>query len=274
MSDETLDREELSVPSSEQAGTPFAIVQGTALTELPKDLYIPPDALEVFLEAFAGPLDLLLYLIRRQNLDILDIPIAEITRQYVEYVELMKEMRLELAAEYLVMAAILTEIKSQMLLPRHEAEKEGDPRAELERRLREYEQFKQAAETLEGSPQVGRDIHLITALTSSAMEVPKVLPEVSVDELLQALAGVLARTDSFANHRVSLKSLSVRERMTELLKQINADGFTEFTTLLVPEQGKLGVIVTFLAVLELIHDALLEMTQVYLYGPIHLRAVT
>ena len=274
MSDETLDREGLSASNSEQAEAPFAIVQGTALTELPKDLYIPPDALEVFLEAFAGPLDLLLYLIRRQNLDILDIPIAEITRQYVEYVELMKEMHLELAAEYLVMAAILTEIKSQMLLPRHEAEKDEDPRAELERRLREYEQFKQAAQVLRAMPQVGSDIHLIPALTSSATEAPKVLPEVSVDELLQALSGVLARIDSLAKHRVSLESLSVRERMADILKQIKAGEFTELTTLLIPEQGKLGVIVTFLAVLELIHDALLEMTQVSLYGPIHLRAVT
>ncbi|MEM7252490.1 MAG: ScpA family protein [Pseudomonadota bacterium] len=254
---------------------PFAIVQGAAITELPKDLYIPPDALEVFLEAFEGPLDLLLYLIRRQNLDILDIPIAEITRQYVEYVELMKEMRLELAAEYLVMAAMLAEIKSRMLLPRHEEaeEDEGDPRAELVRRLQEYERFKSAAESLDEMPRVGRDLYPTRMIDVPEVEMPKVYPEVSIRELTMALADVMARAEMFAHHTVQLEPLSVRECMADLLGRVNADDFVEFTTLFPVEHGRSGVIVTLLAILELIRESLLEMIQARPYGPIHVKAI-
>ncbi|MCH9670116.1 MAG: segregation/condensation protein A [Gammaproteobacteria bacterium] len=260
----------------EQHEMPFAIVQGTAITELPKDLYIPPDALEVFLEAFEGPLDLLLYLIRRQNLDILDIPIAEITRQYVEYVELMTDLRLELAAEYLVMAAMLAEIKSRMLLPRHEeaTDEEGDPRAELVRRLQEYERFKQAAEDIDELPRVGRDLFPTMMVDIPELDIPKVLPEVSVRELTLALADVLARAEMFANHTVQLEPLSVRECMAGLLERVSGDEFVEVTTLFIPEQGKLGIIVTFLAILELIRESLMEMIQARPYGPIHIKAIS
>ncbi len=256
-----------------QQEMPFAFVEGSPVTELPRDLYIPPHALEVFLETFEGPLDLLLYLIKRQNLDILDIPIAEITRQYMEYVDLMKEMRLELAAEYLVMAAMLAEIKSRMLLPRPESEdgEEEDPRADLIRRLQEYERYKQAAEALEALPRVGRDIFEAKVLAPYADAV-KVQPKVSVDDLISAMRDVLARAEMFSHHHVQMEPLSVRERMSIILGAVKGDEFIEFSAMFTPEEGRQGVVVTLLAVLELIKDSLIELVQSRPYGPIHIKA--
>ncbi len=256
-----------------QQEMPFAFVEGSPVTELPRDLYIPPHALEVFLETFEGPLDLLLYLIKRQNLDILDIPIAEITRQYMEYVDLMKEMRLELAAEYLVMAAMLAEIKSRMLLPRPESEdgEEEDPRADLVRRLQEYERYKQAAEALEALPRVGRDIFEAKVLAPYADAV-KVQPKVTVDDLISAMRDVLARAEMFSHHHVQMEPLSVRERMSIILGAVKGDEFIEFSAMFTPEEGRQGVVVTLLAVLELIKDSLIELVQSRPYGPIHIKA--
>ncbi len=262
-------------PHPEQEEMPFAVVQGAPWTTIPKDLYIPPDALEVFLDAFEGPLDLLLYLIKRQNLDILDIPIAEITSQYMEYVDLMKNIRLELAAEYLVMAAMLAEIKSRMLLPRQEEEddEEGDPRAELIRRLQEYERYKQAAEDIDNLPRMGRD------LFQAAADVPDRIiqrrpPDVDLREILMALKEVMHRVDMFSHHQVQMEPLSVREKMSGILERINAESFTEFTQLFDPEEGRLGVVVTFLAVLELIKGSLIDLIQAESFGPIHVKAVS
>jgi segregation and condensation protein A len=257
----------------EQQEMPFAVVQGVPFTRLPKDLYIPPDALEVFLaEAFEGPLDLLLYLIKRQNLDILDIPIAEITRQYVEYVELMKELRLELAAEYLVMAAMLAEIKSRMLLPRPvEDDDEEDPRAELVRRLQEYERFKQAAQDLNALPRVERDLQPVE-LAAPDRKVVKFPPRVEMKDLVYALRDVMVRAENYAHHHIQLEPLSVRERMSNVLKSVRAEGFTDFTTLFTPEEGKAGVVVTLLAVLELLKQSLIELVQTEVFGQIHVKA--
>jgi segregation and condensation protein A len=261
------------MPFVESAKLPIAMVRGTPFTEIPKDLYIPPDALEVFLEAFEGPLDLLLYLIRRQNLDILDIPIAEITRQYIEYVELMKGLRLELAAEYLVMAAMLAEIKSRLLLPRPQGEEgeEEDPRAELIRRLQEYERFKKAAEDLDALPRMERDI-FAAELDPPPRNGLRPQPAVSMKELLLALKDVLVRAEMFSHHHVQMEPLSVRERMSSILSTVSVERFTGFNVLFNPEEGKLGVVVTFLAVLELIKESLIEIVQTEPYGPIYVRA--
>jgi segregation and condensation protein A len=258
-----------------QQELPFAVVEGVAMMELPRDLYIPPNALEVFLEAFEGPLDLLLYLIKRQNLDILDIPIAEITRQYMEYVDLMKDLRLELAAEYLVMAAMLAEIKSRMLLPRPDAEleDEGDPRAELVRRLQEYERYKQAAEDLDALPRLGRDV-FPTEVETPFVRVVKLQPKVSVEDLVLALADVFRRARMYSHHQVMTEPLSVRERMSTILSTLEKDKYTEFTTLFSAEEGRRGVIVTLLAVLELVREMLIELVQAKPMGPIHVRAHT
>jgi len=257
----------------EQQEMPFAVVQGVPFTRLPKDLYIPPDALEVFLaEAFEGPLDLLLYLIKRQNLDILDIPIAEITRQYIEYVELMKGLRLELAAEYLVMAAMLAEIKSRMLLPRPvEEEDEADPRAELIRRLQEYERFRQAAEDLNTLPRVDRDTPPVELVVPDR-KVVKLPPRVEMKDLVFALRDVLVRAENYAHHQIQMEPLSVRERMSNVLKVIRGDDFTEFTKLFTLEEGRAGVVVTLLAILELLKQSLIEMVQSEIFGQIHVKA--
>ena len=252
---------------------PVARLHGAPLLELPHDLYIPPQALAIFLEAFEGPLDLLLYLIRKQNLDILDIPIADVTRQYMAYVELMQELHLELAAEYLVMAALLAEIKSRMLLPRPPtaSEEEADPRAELVRRLQQYEQFRQAALDLDNLPRAGRELfHGAVPVTDRQHHYP--LPTVSLNELLQALAGVMRRSEMFASHQIAREPLSVRERMTQLLEQVRPDRFTEFTALFRLEEGRRGLVVTFMAVLELIKQSLLELVQAEPFAPIHVRA--
>ena len=257
----------------QQAEMPFAIVQGEPYTALPRDLYIPPDALEVFLEAFEGPLDLLLYLIRRQNLDILDIPIAEITRQYMEYIDLMEELQLELAAEYLVMAAMLAEIKSRMLLPRPPLEEgeEEDPRAELVRRLQEYERYKQAGEDIDALPRINRDVYSAAA-EMSERKVVRLVPDVTMKELLVAFKDVLHRAEMFSHHHVGREQLSVRQRMSDVLEGLQGREFREFTSLFTPEEGKLGVVVTFLALLELIKQALIELVQAEAFGPIHVKA--
>ncbi|PRB80611.1 segregation/condensation protein A [Pseudomonas sp. MYb185] len=259
-------------PAPVQQELPLAIINGQPLTELPQDLYIPPEALEVFLDAFEGPLDLLLYLIRRQNLDILDIPVAEITHQYMGYVELMKAVRLELAAEYLVMAAMLAEIKSRMLLPRQEqqAEEEDDPRAELIRRLQEYERFRHAAEQLDALPRVGRDIALAAA-APPALEARKAHPEVSMEELLLSLSEVLRRADMFESHQISREVLSTRERMADVLERLKGGQFVPFISLYSLEEGKLGVVVTFMAVLELVKEQLIDLVQTEPFAAIHVK---
>ena len=253
---------------------PFAVVEGAPVTELPRDLYIPPHALEVFLEAFEGPLDLLLYLIRRQNLNILDIPIAEITRQYMEYVDLMKEMRLELASEYLVMAAMLAEIKSRMLLPVPSLgeEEDGDPRAELVRRLQEYERYREAAERLNELPRLGRDVHTVAA-AAPHVEPVKREPRVTLQEVLFALRDVMQRAEMYANHHILMEPLSVRDRMSSILGRVRRDQFIEFTRLFTVEEGKRGVVVTLLSLLELLRESLVELVQARPFGPIHVRAV-
>ena len=252
---------------------PFAIIQGEPQFSLPQDLYIPPDALEVFLDAFEGPLDLLLYLIRRQNLDILDIPIFEITTQYVKYIELMKEIRFELAAEYLVMAAMLAEIKSRMLLPRVNLDDEDedlDPRAELVRRLQEYERFKQAAEDIKKLPQMNRDIFSVRIKVSgekTKLEPPKV----DLGEVLTALNEVLQRAEMFVSHQIKSEPLSMRERMGRILESIDAENFIQFSQLFDLAEGKAGVVVTFMAILELMKQQLIELVQAESYAMIHVK---
>ncbi|NVJ48826.1 MAG: segregation/condensation protein A [Gammaproteobacteria bacterium] len=251
----------------------FALINGEPVKEMPKDLYIPPDALEVFLEAFEGPLDLLLYLIRRQNLDISNIPIAHITEQYMEYVELMKSMNLELAAEYLVMAAVLCEIKSRVLLPRPKTEDEDeiDPRADLIRRLQEYERFKKAAEDIDEMPRMARDLFPADVATPE-LNLVRPQPEVDLKELLHAFKDVLKRADMFTHHHIERETLSVREKMTNVLAILSAESFTDFVTLFTVEEGRMGVVVTFLSVMELSKEKLIELVQTEPYGPIHVRA--
>ena len=256
-----------------QEELPLAVVQGQAVAELPADLYIPPDALKVFLEAFEGPLDLLLYLIRRHNLDITDIPVADITRQYVEYIELMQELQLELAGEYLVMSAMLAEIKSRMLLPRPPVvdEDEEDPRAELIRRLQEYERYKQAAEDIDGLPRLGRDVFQAEAAAPD-LKVSKPPPEVDMQDLLAALQEVMKRASMYSHHHVQMEALSVRERMSMVLSKVNTANFTSCSDLFTIEEGRMGVVVTFLAILELVKESLLDLTQAEPYMPIYVKA--
>ena len=261
--------------SPAQAEMPFAVVDGEPVTTLPQDLYIPPYALQVFLEAFEGPLDLLLYLIRRQNIDILDIPIAEITKQYVQYIEVMKELQLELAGEYLLMAAMLAEIKSRMLLPRPESheEEEDDPRAELVRRLQEYERYKKAAEDIAELPRLERDVFVASAEAPERKVVTK-LPDVTLKELLLAFHDVLKRAEMFSNLHMQREPLSVRQRMTEILSRIKASNFTGFGDLFDPEEGRMGVAVTFIAILELLRESVIEVVQSEDYAPLHVRAAS
>jgi len=257
--------------ATEQQELPFALVQGKAVFA-PHDLYIPPDALEVFLEAFEGPLDLLLYLIKRNNLDILDIPIAEITRQYMRYIELMKDLRLELAAEYLVMAAMLAEIKSRMLLPRpSDAEDEADPRAELIRRLQEYERFKRAAATLDALPRVERDV-FPAVVEGPPAAVVRIQPRVELRDIVSVFQEIMAHAEMYSHHHVVLEPLSVRERMSNILQTIGNAEFTEFSVLFTVEEGRRGVVVTLLAVLELLKESLIELVQTEIFGPIYLKA--
>ncbi|EPC03029.1 rifampin ADP-ribosyl transferase [Litchfieldella anticariensis FP35 = DSM 16096] len=245
------------------------------ITELPEDLYIPPEALRVFLEAFEGPLDLLLYLIRRQNLDILAIDVAAITHQYIEYVELMKALEIELAGEYLLMAAMLAEIKSRTLLPRppkgDNEDDETDPRAELIRRLQEYEQLKQAAESLNELPRFGRDWFPAQAGLPT-LETRVVHPEVELDELLHALSGILRRAELTKSHQISREVLSTRERMLAIMDRLSHEHYTSFESLFTLEEGKAGVVVTFMAILELAKETMIEIVQNAPLSPIHVRA--
>ena len=250
----------------------FAFVEGEALTEVPKDLYIPPDALEIFLETFEGPLDFLLYLIKRENIDILEINVADITDQYMAYVNLMEAAQFELAAEYLVMAAMLAEIKSRLLLPREEEEiEEVDPRMDLIRRLQEYERYKQAAENIDSLPRIDRDLHRATAALPVIDKV-KADPVVDLNDVLIALSRVLRRADMFGHHHIHLETLSTREKMSDILANLSNSEFVSLTSLLTKGEGRLGVVVTFLAIMELMKDSLVEIVQTDSFGPIHLKS--
>ncbi len=264
---------ESTVSESQPQQIPLGLLYGEAITELPQDLYIPPDALEVILESFEGPLDLLLYLIRKQNLDILTISVSEITTQYMAYIDMMEAANFELAAEYLVMAAWLGEIKSRSLLPRpaKEDEEDGlDPRAELIRRLQEYEQFKQAAEDLDALPRQERDtfaaeVHTVKEQNSI------LLAESTLEELLAAFRGLLQRAELFESHQVSREPLSTRERMSKVLAQLQHQQFVPFVALFTVEEGRSGVVVTFLAIMELVKNQLIELVQSEFAAPIHVR---
>ena len=258
-----------------QKEMPFAMVHGEPLSEIPTDLYIPPEALKVFLEAFEGPLDFLLYLIKRQNLDIVNIPIAQITEQYMRYIDLMEDLQLDLAGEYLLMAAMLAEIKSRMLLPRpiDEYEDEDDPRAELVRRLQEYERYKQAAEDIDALPRYEREI-FGTIVEFPDRKSNQQEPDVAMGSLLRVFAEVLARADMYTHHRIQREALSVRERMTMVLDKINADDFIDFKELFTVEEGRGGVIVALLAILELLKESLIEMVQSDINSPIYIKAAS
>jgi segregation and condensation protein A len=260
-------------PTPQQGEMPFAVVNGEPVSELPRDLYIPPQALEVFLEAFEGPLDLLLYLIRRQNLDILDIPLAEITRQYMQYIELMQDLQLELAGEYLVMAATLAEIKSRMLLPRPKLDEDAelDPRAELVRRLQEYERFKRAAEGIDSLPRMERDVWAVEAPLKER-QIVRPLPTITLQEMLVAFKDVVVRAQMFAHHHVQRERLSVGERMSDILARLGGEAFLPFGQLFRPEEGRMGVTVTFVAILELMREGLIDIVQAEAYAPLHVRA--
>jgi segregation and condensation protein A len=248
-----------------------ARIHGEPLADLPQDLYIPPDALEVYLDAFEGPLDLLLYLIRKHNLDILDIPMADLTRQYMDYVEKMRASRLELAADYLLMSAMLIEIKSRMLLPKPAAiEQEEDPRAELVRRLLEYESMKLAAQQLEEMPQVGRELMVAQACFEHIPQ--QQLPGVSMEDLLAAWQEVLKRASHFTHHKVSREQLSVREHMSQILRRLNGEPLLEFSALFEAGAGLQKLVVCFLAILELAREGLVRLTQQAAFSPIYLQA--
>lgn len=275
---ETLEPAEPETPQQQeprrQQELPFAVVAGEPITEVPTDLYIPPDALGVILEAFEGPLDLLLYLIKRQNLDILEVKVADITQQYMDYIDLMGEVQFELAAEYLVMAALLTEIKSRMLLPRREEDQleEDDPRAELIRRLQEYERFKEAAQDVNALPRVNRDFWVASA-EAPVSEKPRPMPEVQLKEMLIELSRVLKRAENYTSHHVAMEPLSTRERMSDILERVNraGDQFVPFLSLFTPEEGRAGIVVTFLAMMELVKESLLEIIQTEPFAPVHVK---
>ena len=257
----------------QQVEMPFAIVDGESMTELPSDLYIPPVALKIFLDTFEGPLDLLLYLIRKQNLNILDVPIADITDQYVNYINLMNELELELAGEYLLMAAMLAEIKSKMLLPLfEEVEDEEDPRAELVRRLLEYERYRTASEELNKLQRLERDV-FITGVESSHLAQPIELPEITLQELLVSFQDVLNRAEMFTSLHMLKEPLSVRERMATILEKLKNKDFIDFTELFDFEEQKTGLVVTFLAILELMKESLIEIVQAKDFGVIHVKAL-
>lgn len=261
------------------AGAPIATIRGQPMVQMPSDLYIPPQALEVLLEAFTGPLDLLLYLIKKQNFDILDIPVAEITRQYMQYIELMQVLEIELAAEYLVMAAILTEIKSRLLLPKPaeaQTSDEMDPRAELIRRLQEYERTKQAAQTLEQLPRLGRDVFLAMAeagLPSVSAENPRQLPPLALEELVEAFQAVLSRAALITHHAIAEEPLSIKDRMAQIMHKMTTQSQLKFTELFKLDEGRMGVVVTFMALLELWRQSLIELSQAIPFGEIEVRGV-
>ena len=257
----------------QQSEMPFAIVDGEQITELPKDLYIPPVALQVFLDAFEGPLDLLLYLIRKQNLDILDIPIADITQQYVDYINLMKELELELAGEYLLMAAMLAEIKSRLLLPIfEEIEDEEDPRAELVRRLLEYERYRKVSEEINELDRVERDIYP-SSVETAQFEQPLVLPDIQLKELVISFQEVLKKAEMFSTLHFTKEPLSVKERMIKILEKIENEDFVRFEDLFDLKEQKIGLVVTFLAILELMKELLIEIVQAEEFGTIHIKTL-
>jgi len=257
----------------QQSEMPFAIVDGEQITELPKDLYIPPVALQVFLDAFEGPLDLLLYLIRKQNLDILDIPIADITQQYVDYINLMKELELELAGEYLLMAAMLAEIKSRLLLPIfEEIEDEEDPRAELVRRLLEYERYRKVSEEINELDRVERDIYP-SSVETAQFEQPLVLPDIQLKELVISFQEVLKKAEMFSTLHFTKEPLSVKERMIKILEKIENEDFVRFEDLFDLKEQKIGLVVTFLAILELMKELLIEIVQAEEFGTIHVKTL-
>jgi len=251
----------------------LATVQGKGVTALPEDLYVPPNALKILLDTFSGPLDFLLYLIRKQNLDILDIDVAKISQQYTSYIDLMDAMQIELAGDYLVMAAYLAELKSRMLFPRpEEQEEEEDPRAELIRRLQEYQRFKNAAEKIDMLPRLDRDFYAAQAqLPEFALEMP--LAEIPLEDLSFALSEVMRRVEQSKAHLINFEELSTRERMTQILDRMRSESFIEFTTLFIKEEGRMGVVVTFLAILELLKDSLIEIVQSEEFGPIHIKGI-
>ena len=257
----------------QQSEMPFAIVDGEQITELPKDLYIPPVALQVFLDAFEGPLDLLLYLIRKQNLDILDIPIADITQQYVDFINLMKELELELAGEYLLMAAMLAEIKSRLLLPIfEEIEDEEDPRAELVRRLLEYERYRKVSEEINELDRVERDIYP-SSVETAQFEQPLVLPDIQLKELVISFQEVLKKAEMFSTLHFTKEPLSVKERMIKILEKIENEDFVRFEDLFDLKEQKIGLVVTFLAILELMKELLIEIVQAEEFGTIHVKTL-
>ena len=250
----------------------LATVKGKE-TVLPEDLYVPPNALEILLDSFAGPLDFLLYLIRKQNLDILDINVAKITEQYTSYIELMESMQVELAGDYLVMAAYLAELKSRMLLPRPEEQiEEEDPRAELIKRLQEYQRYKEAAEKIDTIPRLDREIFAAHAkLPEFSLDTP--LIDVPLEELTIALSEVMRRAEQSQAHLINFEELSTRERMSQILERMKSESFIGITSLFKPEEGKIGVVVTFLAILELLKDSLIEIVQSEEFGPIHIKGI-
>lgn len=256
-----------------QQETAFAVIEGQPYTQVPQDLYIPPDALKIVLEAFEGPLDLLLYLIKRHNLDILNINVARITQQYMVYIELMESLQLELAAEYLVMAAMLAEIKSRTLLPRYRSsdEEEDDPRADLIKRLQEYERYKQAAEQIDELPRLGRELHAASAKPPQ-LELPRPLPDIVLKEVMLALAQLIKRAQMFEHHHVQLEKLSTREKMSQILSRLQGEQFISFVSLFSVEEGRLGVVVTFLAIMELDKESLIDLVQNEVFGTIHIKA--
>ena len=252
---------------------PFAVVRGEQVVALPQDLYIPPDALEIFLEAFEGPLDLLLYLIRRQNFDICDIPIAQITEQYIAYVELMQEFKLDLAAEYLLMAAMLAEIKSRLLLPRPailEAE-EVDPRTQLMQQLQVYEECKRAALALDTLPRLERD-YLLAKTYADIPALPKLVPQVALSELMLAFQAILKQAELISSHEIKREHLSIRERMTQILICLQHQHLIAFEQLFTLEEGRKGVVVALMAILELLKSQLIEVVQTETaYAPLYIR---
>jgi segregation and condensation protein A len=262
------------VPVSDPLDFPYAIVLGELIENFPEDLYIPPDAMEVFLESFTGPLDLLLYLIKKQNIDVLNLPVAEITAQYLQYIEAMKKMHLELAAEYLVMAAMLAEIKSKLLLPKPpEVLEEEDPRADLIRKLKEYQRYRQAAEAIDVLPRLEREIFLIYA-DNPEIKVEKPLPKLELAELIKVFKDLLVRVQDQPEYTVKREVLSVRQRMSEVLAKLKEKNFLAFTSLIDLAEGKMGVVVTFLAILELLRQQALVLMQNELAGKIYLQNVS
>ncbi|WP_371193422.1 ScpA family protein [Glaciecola sp. SC05] len=266
-----------ALPNSltQQQPLALAFVNGEAIIEKPEDLYIPPEALEVILETFEGPLDLLLYLIRKQKFDIVELPVLQVTQQYMAYVETITDVKLELAGEYLVMAAMLAEIKSRLLLPQlvNQDDEEADPRAELIRRLKEYERIKHAAHALDLAPRLQRDLHVAHSDVSENVQPIKHLPQVQLQELALAFSAVMQRANAFEHHHIAKETLSTRERMSLLMMQLNNIDYVGLDTVLKPEEGKPGLVVTFIAILELVKEGLVMLQQATPYSNLYVKLV-